>query len=168
MESANRIIVWVFYAAFGLLGIVLAAGGRFIALAVCYGVAAIGFASVTVMRKAIAAPRPYQDGGQAPRIVREEEGRFVSQPPLFFGVSDSFLVGRCRISGGVFDLADLGGSAWCSAGARRRSLPQRCCRGLCHGNPIRAGCVCVAAMARLMAAAGQHASCGVRLAQGRI
>ncbi len=73
MESANRIIVWVFYAAFGLLGIVLAAGGRLIALAVCYGVAAIGFASVTVMRKAIAAPRPYQDGGQAPRIVREGE-----------------------------------------------------------------------------------------------
>lgn len=73
MESANRIIVWVFYAAFGLLGIVLAAGGRLIALAVCYGVAAIGFASVTVMRKAIAAPRPYQDGGQAPRIVRERE-----------------------------------------------------------------------------------------------
>lgn len=73
MESANRLIVWVFYAAFALLGICLAAQGRFFALAVCYGVAAAGFLAVTALRRAIGAPRPYQNGGAPARIAREGE-----------------------------------------------------------------------------------------------
>lgn len=129
MESANRIIVWVFYAAFGLLGFVLVAEGRFFALAACYGVAGVGFVAVTLLRKAIAAPRPYQNGGLPSRIAREgQDDSFPSRHCFsafliasLWGVAGypvvylllmalAVALGVLRVRGGVHYLKDITGA----------------------------------------------------------
>ena len=129
MEIANRAIVLVFYAAFGLLGIVLVAGGRFFALGTCYGVAAVGFAVVTLLRKVVASPRPYQADGAVPRIAREgENDSFPSRHcfsacliALMWGVAGypvvclgllalAVALGALRVRGGVHYPKDVAGA----------------------------------------------------------
>ncbi|MCI8367429.1 MAG: phosphatase PAP2 family protein [Eggerthellaceae bacterium] len=73
MNALNRVIVVVFYAAFAVLGLVLAGEGRFLCLGVCGTGAAAGFFFVGWLRKAIGAPRPYQVTGIAPAIGRDGE-----------------------------------------------------------------------------------------------
>lgn len=134
MERANRLIVWVFYAAFALLGVALAAEGRFFLLAVSYGAAALGFGAVTALRRIVAAPRPYQNGGPAAAIAREGENDSFPSRHCFSAFIITFLWGLAgfwgictclgalavllailRVQGGVHYPRDVLGALACAA-----------------------------------------------------
>lgn len=90
LNTANKGIVWVFYAAYvGLL--VWACVADVWKVLPLVGVPAVGFALVSVVRARVNAPRPYENGGPAPRIERDGEGKSFPSRHAF----SAFAIATC-------------------------------------------------------------------------
>ena len=74
LNAVNKGIVWVFYAAYAGLLVWACVVDAWKVLPLL-GVPAVGFVLVSVARARINAPRPYENGGPAPRIERDGEGK---------------------------------------------------------------------------------------------
>lgn len=133
MNTANKVLVLLFYGAYGVLLVLAAveAVGKALVLLV---VPAVGFGLVSAVRAGVNAPRPYDNGGPDPLIARDGEGKSFPSRHSF----SAFTIATCwcvecaavavvlfgaavalatlRVKGGVHYPRDVVAGALCGVG----------------------------------------------------
>lgn len=130
LSWANRLIVWLFYGAYGVLLVKAPLTAPLAAVALA-AVPAAGFALLSVARERVNAPRPYEGGGLVPLLSRDGQGRsfpsrhafsaftiascwwYVSPPASAMLLVAGVLLGLIRVGGGVHYPRDVVVGALC-------------------------------------------------------
>lgn len=90
LSWANRLIVWLFYGAYGVLLVKVALTAPLAAVALV-ALPAMGFALLSAARARVNAPRPYEGTGLVPLLSRDSQGRSFPSRHAF----SAFTIASC-------------------------------------------------------------------------